>query len=568
MSPLILRAGSYVRQSKKRESGSEASPATQSAANRTRIDHMGAVFVREYADLGISAFSGAERPEFDRLLADCRSGRLNVIVVYYVSRFSRIDPLDAIPVVTELLALGVTIVSVTEGEFRKGNLMDLIHLIMRLDQAHGESQNKSVAVRGAKATARELGGYVSGKPPYGFELKAEVRRNSEGRPVQVQVLALRASEVPRVRDMVARALDPTTPATPHRIAAALNRERVPTRGETTGKHTAGSAWDRKTVERILRDPRIAGMAAEIVYGPDRADGRKSSSVAGYRIVRDADGDPVIAHPEIIRPATWFALQTMLDAHPGQVAPLGPAAPTLLSALGILFCECGASMKSHRNSARGFRSAYRCTRRAGVSRPGEHAGDCTVSMAALDDYIARRIFALIATADTGDDLDTLDTIAEATRLFGLASADPAAAAQRGAISGELDDAERSLNTLYEDRRAGGYAGPTGRRHFLDEERGLNARIAVLTERLAALDAMSTPTLPLEQWLAEPGEDPIGPGSWWAAAPLPERRSMVALFVRRITVAKAPEGATRPPIDSRVSLEWVRPGDPAAPDLDDD
>ncbi len=38
--------------------------------------------------------------------------------------------MDAIPIVSELLALGVTIVSTQEGVFRQGNVMDLIHLIM------------------------------------------------------------------------------------------------------------------------------------------------------------------------------------------------------------------------------------------------------------------------------------------------------------------------------------------------------------------------------------------------------------------------------------------------------
>ena len=96
---------------------------------------------------------GRRPPDFDRLLKDCHEGRINLIIVYYISRLSRMDPLDAIPIVTELLNLGVTIVSLTEGEFRKGNLMDLIHLILRLDAAHSESKNKSDAVRGAKKTA-------------------------------------------------------------------------------------------------------------------------------------------------------------------------------------------------------------------------------------------------------------------------------------------------------------------------------------------------------------------------------------------------------------------------------
>ncbi|WP_406044729.1 recombinase family protein [Micromonospora sp. NBC_00898] len=555
MSPLQIRAAGYVRQSRARENKSEASPATQREANRARADQFGATWVGSYEDIGISAFSGAERPGFERLIADCRSGRVNTIIVYYVSRFSRQEVTDAIPIVSELLGLGVTIISVTEGEFRKGNLMDLIHLLMRLDAAHSESKNKSAAVKGAKAAARALGGYVSGKPPYGFALASEIRHNTDGRPIAIKTLAVREAEAAVIRRMVARVLDPTDPPTLVTVAAELNRDQVPTRGGTVGKNTAGSAWWGHTLARILRDPRIAGYAAEIVYAT-RPNGTPSGNVAGYRLVRDDDGKPVPAHPEIIDPATWYALQTALDGRAG-VAPVPTGVQALLSSLGILRCECGAIMKSHRIAARAARSAYRCARPRGLRRPGQHANDCTVSMEALDDYVARRIFALISTADTGEDPETLDALAEAARLFGIASTDPATAAQRGAIAGELDDAERALDNLYDDREKGGYSGKVGQRRFLDAERALSARIDALTGQLAALDAAASPLLPIVEWLGEPGEDPIGPGSWWARAPIAERRAFVALFVREITVRKAPDGMTRPPIDSRAEIAWVRP-----------
>lgn len=555
MSPLL--AASYIRQSKKREQGSEASPATQRDRNRERIGHMGATFVGSYEDLGISAYNGDERPEFDRLIADCHAGKVNLIVVYYVSRFSRLDPLDAIPIVTDLLNRGVTIVSVTEGEFRKGNLMDLIHLIMRLDAAHSESKNKSAAVRGAKNAARELGGYVSGKPPYGFGLEREVRMNAEGRPITIQALQVVEAEADVIRRVVRRVLDATEPVTIIGLSAWLNREKIPTRGATIGKQTADSVWSPRTIVRILRDPRIAGFGAEVIYSdkPTRS-GRPNKRVAGYRIVRDDRGAPVEAHPRIIESDEWYTVQRKLDSSPTQAAPVGPAVPTLLTQLDILFCECSKPMKSHRSRERGFRSAYRCSRPAGAQRPGQHERDCTVSMSALDDYVARRIFALISTADE-DDRDTLEILKEAARLYGIASADPAVSVRRGALAADLDDAEKSIEQLYDDRQAGGYAGTIGTKRFRAEELKLSTRIEALKAQLDELDDSISPMLPVEQWLGEPGTDPIGEGSWWHGAPLAERRGMVSLFVRRITVHKAPTDTTRPPIESRVTIDWVRP-----------
>lgn len=546
------RAASYVRQSKKREGGSEASPATQRTANRARIDQMKGLFVGSYEDLGISAYSGTERPDFDRLIADCHSGRIDIIVVYYISRLSRLDPLDAIPIVTDLLNRGITIVSVTEGEFRKGNLMDLIHLIMRLDASYQESKNKSMAVRGAKAVARELGGYVSGKPPYGFALMPETRLTADNRPVRIQILVEDAKEADTVRDMVARMLDPERPATVNGLAGELNAAGIPTRGASVGKACSHSVWTHRTLSRILRDPRIAGYGADVVYLP-RPDGRPSKRISHYRIIRDATGTPITAHPQIVQPSDFFELQARLT-NAARTTPYTPPAPSLLSSLGVLHCECGASMSSHRNERDVYSSIYTCTRQPGTEQPGQHPGGCTISQTGLDHYIARRIFALIATAE--DDPDTLEILAEATRRFGLASADPAAVAQRGSIAGELDEAKRALDELYDDREAGAYSGEVGQRRFRASAQSLTSRIDVLTAKLNEYDAAATPTLPIAEWLGEPGADPIGPGSWWSTASLIERRAMVGLFVAKIVIRKSPARGLRRPAETRAAFAWVR------------
>ena len=243
---MSIHAAGYERQSAARANKSEASPATQRAANKGEADRRKAAgadlqWVGHYEDIGISAFNGKERPAYERLLKDCRAGRVNMIIVYYISRLSRMEPLDAIPVVTELLNLGVTIVSVTEGEFRKGNLMDLIHLIMRLDAAHNESKNRSAAVYGAKQLAKEAGGYIGGTAPYGRNLTPETRHTADGRPIVVQTLTTRPDEADVIRDVWAlikyHKENPApaklgegrvVPGSIGWITAKLNRDGVPT----------------------------------------------------------------------------------------------------------------------------------------------------------------------------------------------------------------------------------------------------------------------------------------------------------------------------------------------------
>jgi DNA invertase Pin-like site-specific DNA recombinase len=576
---MAVHAGVYGRQSERRANKSEVSTATQ----RVKGEECAQALIRAlpaadqanssvdyYEDLGISAFDGTVRPDFERLLRDCRSGRINYLIVYYISRLSRMEPADAIPIVTELLSLGVTIVSVTEGTFRKGNLMDLIHLIMRLDAAHSESKNKSVSVRGAKDTARQLGGFVGGKPPYGFKFRKEIRLDASGRPIAVTLLDEDQAEAANIRmwwyDRIKPNIGKPFVPGPGRInagsltgiVAEMESAGVPTRGKTVGKETADSSWDAATVKRILSDPRIAGFAADPQYGTKR-DGSRSSKVVGYRIVRDDSGAPVMAHPSILPPDEWWSLQRWLEGRgQGKGQYRGQA---LLSAMGVLFCECGFVQTSAKRDNKC--DNYRCRRPRGRQRPGQHEGDCTISQRWLDDFVARRIFDRIQAAD--DDPETLAMLAEATRRFGAANEPAEIAAERTTLLEERTRATVELDELYADRAEGGYGSARGRQEFIKRERALDARVEALTARLVELDRLSVPVLPIYEWLpAEAGSDPIGPGSWWDSAELDERRAFVRLFVKRITVSKAGAHTGQGvKVADRVTIEFV-----SAKDEDED
>ncbi|MFJ9523417.1 recombinase family protein [Kitasatospora sp. NPDC101801] len=563
ISGMALHAAVYGRQSDARENASEASTTTQREKGFEEARNRGATSITYYEDLGISAFTGVERPDFERLLQDCRAGRINLLIVYYISRLSRLDPLDAIPIVVELLNLGVTIVSVTEGEFRKGNLVDLIHMFMRLDQSHNESKNKSVAVSGAKATARELGGYLGGKAPYGFELVAETRLTADGRPIVIQTLAHTKKEPGVIRRWWAKIkkhmhepFDPRQRRHPGSLGSIVNDMNngprpVPTRGATYGKKTKDSAWDTKTVMRILRDPRIAGFAAVPVYKV-KEDGTVTSTVESYRILRDPETMlPLQIYESIIPPVEWYELQEWLDGR-GRGKGLSRG-ESLLSAMEVLYCECGSVKTSHADSAKAVKRSYRCRRRKML--PGQHAGECTVSQAALDNHVARSIFALLREVEY--DHEALAVLAEATRRFGVATESPERSRERATLVAERADAVRALEELYDDRKAGGFRGDIGRRRFVTEEAALLHLLEAAEARIAVLEEEATPVIPIAEWLPEdPAADPVGSGSWWDSAPVAERRKFVKLFVDRITVSKAQERGGRVPVHQRVRIEFAR------------
>lgn len=551
---MSIHAAGYERQSAARANKSEASPATQRAANRGEADRRRAAgadvqWVGHYEDIGISAFNGKERPAYERLLKDCRAGRVNMIIVYCISRLSRMEPLDAIPVVTELLNLGVTIVSVTEGEFRKGNLMDLIHLIMRLDAAHNESKNRSAAVNGAKLLAKEAGGYIGGTAPYGRKLTPETRRTPDGRPIVVQVLTAHPEEAKVIRDLwelikyhkenphVRQPGDGRVmPGSIGWLAAKLNRDGVPTRGATTGKARKDSGWRPNTLTRILRDPTLAGYHTEPVYKM-RDDGTRTKTVAEYRIVRDEHGEPVTAWEPILEAAEWWQLQEWIKVR--STRKWSGFSRNLLTSTGMLYCECGRSMKSAaavKPDAR--QSTYRCSRPTGMVVPGQHTGTSAISQPLLDDYVARRVFAIIETAE--DDEAAGDILYEAQKRLGETTEPTETAQERAALVAERADVARALEQLY-DVQDSYTRTEIGRKRWTSDVAAQEDRMAAAEERIAALAALDVPELPIASWLECDSDaiegDSIGPGTWWAKADLTARRNLLALFVNRVIVRKA-------------------------------
>lgn len=552
-----LHCAGYGRQSYGRLNGSEASPATQREANQARFESFAAEAARQgreaawcghYEDVGISACSGAERPDFERLLRDCRMGRINVVIVYNVSRFSRLEPRDAIPIVTELLqTLGVTIVSVAEGVFRPGDMMDLVRLLFRLDAAYQESKNKSTAVREAAALARSLGGYVGGKAPYGRRLKQETRTAPNGKPVAIQTLATQPDEAEVIRRIVKGLLAGTDSV--HSMCMTLNTEGVPTLGASRGRKTAGSSWHPKTVIQMLRHPHLAGFDADAVYDD-------KGRVTGHRIRRDTEGKPVRVWDPVLSKADWFAVQDWLNARPVRMNEHRTTA--LLSSQGILTCACECSMSAN-NSAR---PSYFCNRPAGKpvdpNRPGDHEGRSYISRTALDAHVVRSIFALISAAEW--DEESRRILERVSAHYAEVNETPETAQERQTVLHDRADALLTLRQLYDD--ADLYRGdPVGRERWQEDVKTQQARVGAADRRLEELGQAGSLELPIFAWPESDNGDPLGPGSWWESVSLAVRRSFVALFCKRVTVRKAlPSEKSRgnkatAVIEGRVTIEWV-------------
>ena len=65
-------------------------------------------YVDIYADPGISGTRAEKRPDFLRMIEDCRAGKIQKILVKSISRFAR-NTVDALNYIRELKDLGISV---------------------------------------------------------------------------------------------------------------------------------------------------------------------------------------------------------------------------------------------------------------------------------------------------------------------------------------------------------------------------------------------------------------------------------------------------------------------------
>ena len=126
-------------------------------------------FVDVYADKGITGTSAEKRDDFQRLLADCRRGRIDKILVKSSSRFAR-NAKECLEAVRELKALDVSVYfeeqNIDTGEL-SGELLVAIFAMMDQKESETISQN----IRWGVDVRMRAGKYNTCHAPFGYRLK-------------------------------------------------------------------------------------------------------------------------------------------------------------------------------------------------------------------------------------------------------------------------------------------------------------------------------------------------------------------------------------------------------------
>lgn len=363
------RAVIYVRESLDRY-GDERAVERFETECRHLVKVRGLDLLRVLRDNDVRASSGNKGDGFAEVKRMLRARETDYVVIPVVDRFFR-TLRDLEDVIDICLETGAALVAAS-GE------IDLSHdqgrLVARLltSVAKAETERKGARQRKANEQAARAGQRWTGCPrPFGYAGDHVTPEPAEAAAVAWAADALLGgctiSAV--MREWEKRGLRP-----PQAPFGPLRRH----------------AWSRNTVTTILRNPRLAGLAA-LPRRPDPDDRpeedsppRKHKRMLPAEITGRGNWTPVISEP------TWRAVAALLD-DPARKPPKGVR--TLLG--GLALCACGNVIAGSTNR---FGHVYRCQPSSRVGRPGPHVA---VAAGQVDEYVEAVIVERLSRPDVAD-----------------------------------------------------------------------------------------------------------------------------------------------------------------------
>ena len=120
------------------------------------------------ADEGLTGTRMDKREDFNRLMADCRKGKIDKIVVKSISRFAR-NTRDCLAALRELSSLGVT-VKFEKENIDTGTLTSELMVSVSASLAQEESISISKNQRMSYQRRMARGEFITCKAPFGYRL--------------------------------------------------------------------------------------------------------------------------------------------------------------------------------------------------------------------------------------------------------------------------------------------------------------------------------------------------------------------------------------------------------------
>ena len=298
-----------------------------------------------FADEGITGTSARKRPEFLRMIRQCKQGKIDIVLTKSISRFAR-NTVDCLNYVRALKELGIAVI------FEKENMNTLeidseILITMLGAFAQSESESISANVRwGIRQAMKEGKATIQYKYLYGY------RKGNDGKP----------EIIPEQADVVRKIYDLFLSGTPVRgIQEYLNTSAVPNiNGEPK--------WARSAIDSILTNEKYCGdVLLQKTYIDDCINKKvkKNTGQLPMYLVQNL-------HEGIISRETFDAAQAELARRSAGKSPSKKNAPTGRSRYSSkyalsdrLYCgECGTRYQrcTWRNRDGSKRIVWRCVSR--------------------------------------------------------------------------------------------------------------------------------------------------------------------------------------------------------------
>ena len=303
--------------------------------------------VQEFCDDG---YTGAnfDRPDFQRMMEQVKTGKINCIIVKDLSRFGR-DYIDSGRYIEKIFpSLGIRFIAINDNYDSAQSQQAGNEIILPFKNLINDSYSRdiSIKIRSNLETKRRNGEFVGSHVVYGY------RRSDDDK----NKLVIDQTVAPVIQSIFSMKMDGFSPA---QIADKLNKDGVPSpyeyKRQSGSKYQSGfkkqikTDWGAKAIYRILKNEMYTGS---LVQGKTTTPNHKIKS----RTTKDeADWMRTEnAHDAIISPSIFDMVQKLMleDTR----SPSGDNSVHLFS--GKVFCaDCQSTMTRKKTKSAGKEYVY-------------------------------------------------------------------------------------------------------------------------------------------------------------------------------------------------------------------
>lgn len=309
-------------------------------------EQTGIKFVDSYSDNGYTGMN-YNRPDFQRMMADLRSGRINCVIVKDISRLGRHFIQTSEYVERIFPEMGVRLICINDGYDSAAEGADALALTLPLKMVMNDFYVKDISrkIRSGINAKIGAGDYIpsASSIPYGYIRNPEditFDIDPETAPIVRKIFELRAEGMSL-----------------NGIAAVLNKEGHPSpgklrylRGITMSSRYVNANWIRGTIRKMLCDQ---------VYIGNRVHGRVQSDKYGQKKSRRGEEEWYVveqAHPAIIPTELFEKVQEVAKTERRRLSEMdrheGPDLDYRNLFRGKVFCaECGSTMTAGKGLGR-------------------------------------------------------------------------------------------------------------------------------------------------------------------------------------------------------------------------